>query len=175
VMTTETAPGRQFLLPAAAAMAGDLRQTLMHDRESTRMAGNALLPGFRSGPAIDTFDRRQQQHQPPELPDFSHRPDKYAYEPWKDQPELIPKGRSYYEHDDREREDMADDRWNPRFGGGRGRGRGFSGGWRGRGGGFRRESFDRPPPPRRSYYGGREDTWKHDKFVEMYDPTASTG
>ncbi|XP_046578162.1 uncharacterized protein LOC124285930 isoform X1 [Haliotis rubra] len=49
------------------------------------------------------------------LPDFSKRVEKFSYEEWKDKPEMVPKGSSYYEHDNR------DD--NTFFRRGRGRGR----------------------------------------------------
>jgi hypothetical protein len=163
VVTATAAAGRPFLLPAAAALAGDLRKTLQ-DRESAaamgvRSANTSFMPGYHSGPVIS-------HPTGPQLPDFAHRPNKYTYEEWKERPELIPKGRSYYEHDDR---DAADDQWNSRF---RGRGMG-----RGRGRARGRTSFDQPPrrsfdEPRRrpGQFGGAragEDLWKHDKFEEL--------
>lgn len=36
-----------------------------------------------------------------DLPDFSQRPDRFKYTEWLDKPEVIPKGSSYFEHDDR--------------------------------------------------------------------------
>ncbi len=57
------------------------------------------------------------------------RPD---VKPWDINPEYVPKGRNYFEHDDREGGDGEEEEPRGYYGGGRG---GFRGGWRGRGGG----------------------------------------
>lgn len=92
------------------------------------------------------------------LPDFSKRENKYDYQAWEDHPEMIPRGSSYFEHDNR-------DDFNYR--GRRGFGRGpFRGGGRGRGAG------------RRDFVSS-EPAWKHDKYEEIEDeddtkPTSTT-
>ncbi|KAK2151709.1 hypothetical protein NP493_2580g00001 [Ridgeia piscesae] len=92
------------------------------------------------------------------LPDFSKRENKYDYQAWEDHPEMIPRGSSYFEHDNR-------DDFNYR--GRRGFGRGpFRGGGRGRGAG-RRDFISSEP------------AWKHDKYEEIEDeddnkPTSTT-
>ncbi|KAL5013646.1 hypothetical protein ScPMuIL_007916 [Solemya velum] len=47
-------------------------------------------------------ERRRNSSDQTELPDFSRRQDKYNYEDWKENPELIPKNPSYFEHDNRD-------------------------------------------------------------------------
>lgn len=115
----------------------------------------------------DDHSRGNLKSEKSELPDFSRRQDKYKYEEWKDNPELIPRNPSYFEHDNREGESAS------RFF--RGRGRGFRGrpfrGMAGRGS-FRGRG--RRPSPRNfrdSRRGSRGDTgggdWKHDLFDKL--------
>lgn len=79
--------------------------------------------------------------------------------PWEANPEMVPRGGYYFEHDDREGDRGGDRRFGNRFGGGRGgfRGRFQRGGFRGRGMGNRGGFYDRR---------GRDSSpdWKHDKF-----------
>lgn len=95
-----------------------------------------------------------------ELPDFSNRPDKFQY---VGQPEQIPKGGYYFEHDNRD---------NFTYFGGRG--------FRGRGRRFSRVRGSRGSYRGAVYNTGRKDTtnreWKHDKFEEVDDdkPTSTT-
>ncbi|XP_041360869.1 uncharacterized protein LOC121377073 [Gigantopelta aegis] len=59
-----------------------------------------------------------------ELPNFSRRTDKYAYEEWREKPELVPRGPSYFEHDNREDFLSRPPRGRGGYLRGRGRGRG---------------------------------------------------
>jgi len=78
--------------------------------------------------------------------------------PWEANPEMVPRGGYYFEHDDREGDRGGDRRFGNRFGGRGGgfRGRFQRGGFRGRGMG-NRGFYDRR---------GRDSSpdWKHDKF-----------
>ncbi|XP_063407935.1 serine/arginine repetitive matrix protein 1-like isoform X3 [Mytilus trossulus] len=113
----------------------------------------------------------EKPNQEQRLPDFKNRPDKFRYEEWKENPELIPRNPSYFEHDNREGQR-----------GFRGRGRGFRGRtpFRGRGRGFRgssrgfsnssRDNRDnRDSRDTRDSYKERESTWKHDLFDKIKD------
>lgn len=125
----------------------------------------------------------RQRNAKTELPSFSNRPDKGQI-PILEllNPEIIPKGGYYYEHDDRLRQDdwninqdtfnrgPPGNRWGR--GGGRGmrgrggfRGRGPRGGFRGFGGRGRARSWDRLSVTRRR--GSVEQDWKHDKYSEI--------
>lgn len=115
--------------------------------------------------------REDEKTQLDELPDFSRRPDKYSYDSWMDKPEMIPKGRSYFEHDNRN-EDAP-------WGVNRGRGRGsFVRGGRGGGGG---RGFGGRTMPRFQNVGFRKRSrsaesleWKHDKFETLEDEKPSS-
>ncbi|GAB6021602.1 hypothetical protein CHUAL_004188 [Chamberlinius hualienensis] len=65
-----------------------------------------------------------------DLPNFSNRPDKYRYQEWLEKPDVVPKGPSYFEHDNRGERRDRDARGRGRGGRGevRSRGRGFRGG-----------------------------------------------
>ncbi|XP_064652334.1 serine/arginine repetitive matrix protein 1-like isoform X2 [Lineus longissimus] len=126
----------------------DSRQVITDSREFRRPApgGQSIRDrlGGRGGrmPRSDTAP----------LPDFSRRPDKFRYEEWMDKPEMVPKGISYFEHDNRG-DQGSSDYWARR---GRGRGRGgFRGrGQRGGGGYSYRERAGESSSGK----------WKHDKF-----------
>ncbi|XP_014666745.1 PREDICTED: E3 ubiquitin-protein ligase RBBP6-like isoform X2 [Priapulus caudatus] len=123
---------------------------------------------------------------PQRLPDFSRRPDKGQFEvpEWVQNPEMIPKGGYYYEHDDRDvagpegmsgmfGSDWSRGRGSRFFRGSTYRGRfggaprgGYRGNFRGRGG-FR----GRGPSFFREKSVERE--WKHDKYLDT--ETEDTG
>ncbi|KAK3596548.1 hypothetical protein CHS0354_027001 [Potamilus streckersoni] len=125
--------------------------------------------------SIDNKEGKSRHHEDTNLPDFKKRSDKYCYEEWKDKPEMIPKGPSYYEHDNRD----------DYFSRGRGLGfrRPFRGGFRGRirgqgfyprGSSFRSRGFsssssysrerERPLKPTQGTREASSEEWKHDLF-----------
>lgn len=125
-------------------------------------------PTAARGPRLNT--REEEMSQPAELPDFSRRPDKYTYDAWKDKPEMIPRGRSYFEHDNRD----EDDQWqfNRNFGRG-----GFVRG--GRGHGFRGRGLQNFQNSRFEKRSGLAEPvqWKHDKFETLLEdekPSSTT-
>lgn len=109
----------------------------------------------------------EKQDREQRLPDFKNRPDKFRYEEWKENPEMIPRNPSYFEHDNREGQR-----------GFRGRGRSFRGrppprgrgrGFRGSSRGFSSSRDNRDSRDTRDSYKERESTWKHDLFDKMKD------
>ncbi|CAG2236858.1 unnamed protein product [Mytilus edulis] len=113
----------------------------------------------------------EKPNQEQRLPDFKNRPDKFRYEEWKENPELIPRNPSYFEHDNREgqrgfRGRGRGFRGRPPF---RGRGRGFRGSSRGFSSSSRDNRDNRDNRDTRDSYKERESTWKHDLFDKIKD------
>nr|XP_002742069.1 PREDICTED: thyroid hormone receptor-associated protein 3-like [Saccoglossus kowalevskii] len=126
-------------------------------RESRKRDHDSHLPSSTTRDRDGKDDGKKRREDP--LPDFKKRDERPPPEPeWVRNPTAIPKGGSYYEHDNRVGENSID-YWQRRGGyrgrfRGRGRsswGRGYRGGSRGGGGG-------------RS--GGRSPQWSHDLFEE---------
>ncbi len=93
---------------------------------SDRLRGRLGNSHNRNGNNSDVLDREQLENLRPDV------------KPWDIDPEFVPKGRNYFEHDNRENDEEEDDGFGRGGWGGRGRG-----GWRGRGRGGWRGRGDR--------------------------------
>ena len=161
---------------------GSVKDRLGRKRSAERSRGDS--PSYRR-PRVDARDRLNRRRggsdlDPNRVMDReeleSRRPD---IKPWDLNPEFVPKGPSYFEHDDREG-DEDDNRGGFRSGGGgRGFQRGGGGSFRGgrdrgrpRGGGFGswRGRYEDRYDDNRSRVPDRGRSpfeWKHDRFEEV--------
>lgn len=140
------------------------------DSSSGDKQGRSPMDRFsHQGPLPSTTLERKKPVVKTDLPDFKNRPDKF--QSWKVNPVETPKGGSYYEHDNRSRDDM--NYWErkqmylttgqyPMRGA---RGRGF----RARGQGFVPRGRGNIEGSRGKGFVASMDEWKHDKFDEIVD------